>query len=170
MAAGERRVIAAIARHKPTSRNLNHTLEASAGVGERLADQVAQFGGSWAFISLFILGLTGWIIANLILSLHFGSSFDPYPFIFLNLVLSMVAALQAPIILMSQNRQADRDRAAAGLDYEINLKSELEIMALHDKLDALRVDHIVQLLTDQQDQLCQIIAIIGNYRTSRDAE
>jgi uncharacterized membrane protein len=80
-------------------------------------------------------------------------SFDPYPYVFLNLILSMVAAIQAPVILMSQNRQAARDRLAAGLDYEINLKAEIEIMALHEKLDHIRVEHLEQIARTQQEQL-----------------
>ena len=85
-------------------------------------------------------------------------AFDPYPYIFLNLIFSMVAALQAPIILMSQNRQAARDRLAAGLDYEINLKSEIEIMALHDKLDHIHVEHLEGVLREQSDQLRKLLS------------
>lgn len=85
-----------------------------------------------------------------------GPAFDPYPFIFLNLILSMVAALQAPIILMSQNRQATRDRISAGLDYEVNLKAELEIMALHEKIDALRIDRL-EALMERQGQVLDLL-------------
>jgi uncharacterized membrane protein len=87
----------------------------------------------------------------------FVGAIDPYHYIFLNLILSMLAALQAPVILMSQNRQAKRDRLAAGLDYEINLKAEIEIMALHEKLDRIRVDHLEEILSAQQEQLRQLI-------------
>ena len=100
-------------------------------VWEKLADDVARVGGSWTFIAGFSLALALWVGANLLLA---GRAFDPYPFIFLNLVLSTVAALQAPVIMMSQNRQAARDREAAEHDYRVNLRAELEIMRLHDRL------------------------------------
>lgn len=100
---------------------------------DRLADQVAAVGGSWSFIAGCLTVLIAWAIINLVLA-RSGLAFDPYPFIFLNLVLSMVAALQAPIIIMSQNRQAARDRDAAEHDYKVNLRAELEIMHLHDRL------------------------------------
>lgn len=158
----EQRVIATIARRQPASRNVNHAIEADASFGERLADRVARFGGSWTFIVIFVVGLAGWIGVNLVMFSRFGTTFDAYPFIFLNLILSMVAALQAPVILMSQNRQANRDRVSAGLDYEVNLKSELEIMTLHDKLDALRIDRLEQMLAEQQDQLRQILDSVGD--------
>lgn len=100
--------------------------------GQRLADRVAALGGSWTFISLFGAVLFLWIALNWFLLLRLNSTFDPYPYILLNLVLSMLAAIQAPVILMSQNRQAHRDRLDAEHDYEVNLKAELEIMALHE--------------------------------------
>jgi len=104
---------------------------------DQLADSVARVGGSWGFIIGFSSALVIWIISNLLLAAS-GRAFDPYPFIFLNLILSMVAALQAPVIMMSQNRQSAKDRSAAEHDYVVNLRAELEIMLLHDKLDALR--------------------------------
>jgi uncharacterized membrane protein len=134
----EQRVIATIARRQPTSRDANRVLDEEATVGARVADRVARFGGSWTFILIFVAGLAGWIGVNLELASRWGTTFDAYPFIFLNLVLSMVAALQAPVILMSQNRQANRDRVSAELDYEVNLRSELEITSLHEKIDALK--------------------------------
>lgn len=103
--------------------------------GQRLADQVVAIGGSWAFIIGFAVALAGWMGVNRLLQ---GAAFDPYPFIFLNLLLSMLAAVQAPLILMSQNRQAAKDRRAAENDYVVNLRAELEIMHLHDKLDEIR--------------------------------
>lgn len=105
---------------------------------ERLADGVAKVGGSWTFIFGFLGGLLAWMAWNLLAGK--GLSFDPYPFIFLNLMLSMLAALQAPVIMMSQNRAAARDREAARYDYLVNLRAELEIMHLHDKLDALKAE------------------------------
>ncbi len=106
----------------------------SAGLGERVADRVASFGGSWTFLGLFSGVLLAWIGSNLFLLLN---AFDPYPFILLNLVLSCLAAVQAPVIMMSQNRQSVKDRERAEHDYEINLKAELEVQLLHDKLDHL---------------------------------
>jgi len=164
----EQRVIATIARRQPAARNVNHAADARATFGERLADRVAGFGGSWTFIVLFVAGLVGWISLNLFIFKRFGDSFDAYPFIFLNLILSMVAALQAPVILMSQNRQSSRDRLSAGLDYEINLKCELEIMTLHDKLDALRIDRLEQMLEEQQAQLRRIFELVGGGELSNE--
>jgi uncharacterized membrane protein len=103
-------------------------------LGERMADRVAKVGGSWAFIISFGVVLVVWMGFNLLMR---GHGFDPFPFIFLNLMLSMLAAVQAPIIMMSQNRQAAKDRQASENDFIVNLRAELEIMHLHDKLDDL---------------------------------
>lgn len=111
--------------------------ELAANLGERLADRVARLGGSWSFILVFLTILVGWIVLNTEI-LGPRSAFDPYPYIFLNLLLSMIAALQAPVIMMSQNRQSEKDRRRAAYDYQINLKAELEIRELHAKLDQLR--------------------------------
>lgn len=135
--AGERRVIGAIAAHQPTSRDAADINDAEASFGARLSDRVAAIGGSWGFIILFTLVLLGWMLLNSEVLARWGMAFDPYPFIFLNLMLSTLAAVQAPIIMMSQNRAAAKDRKAASLDYEINLRAELEIMRLHHKIDAL---------------------------------
>jgi uncharacterized membrane protein len=126
----------------------------------RLADKVAQVGGSWAFIISFIVVLMIWVTGNVFLA---ARAFDPYPFIFLNLMLSMVAALQAPVIMMSQNRQGAIDRAAAEHDYVVNMRAELEIMLLHDKLDALRERDILartDAIAAQLKQLCDDVAIL----------
>jgi uncharacterized membrane protein len=120
--------------------------------GARLADNVAQVGGSWGFIITFGFILVAWMGWNQA-TRGAGLAFDPYPFIFLNLMLSMVAALQAPVIMMSQNRAAVRDRQAAEHDYVVNLRAELEIMLLHDKLDALREKEIVELLQRQNEAI-----------------
>jgi uncharacterized membrane protein len=133
----ERRVITTISRRQHVTRNVNRAVDARRTFGDRVADRVAGFGGSWTFILIFIGLLLAWVGLNTVAVTRFGGAFDSYPFIFLNLILSMVAALQAPIILMSQNRQAARDRIAAALDYEVNLKAELEVMALHDMIDGL---------------------------------
>ena len=111
--------------------------DAQASAGDRLADKVAAVGGSWGFIIVFALVLFGWMLLNSEVLERWGMAFDPYPFIFLNLMLSTLAAVQAPIIMMSQNRQAAKDRLTASVDYEINLRAELEIMRLHHKIDAL---------------------------------
>ncbi len=105
---------------------------------------MAEVGGSWAFIIGFMAVLLGWMLLNTGVLAHWHLVFDPYPYIFLNLMLSMLAAIQAPIIMMSQNRSSDRDRVAASHDYEVNLRAELEIMRLHEKIDLLlaRVDRL----------------------------
>lgn len=149
----ERRVVAWLAKRAQISRNVNHAFEEHRTFGDRLADRVATFGGSWTFILIFVGILLLWIALNSFILIRGPGAFDPYPYIFLNLMLSMVAALQAPIIMMSQNRQAARDRLAAGLDYEINLKAEIEIMELHEKLDQIRSTHLAELLRAQQEQL-----------------
>ncbi|MFN0175351.1 MAG: DUF1003 domain-containing protein [Saprospiraceae bacterium] len=119
--------------------------------GERVADRVAQFGGSWTFIIGFSLLLLGWIALNtFILVSH---PFDPFPYILLNLVLSSVAALQAPVILMSQNRQGAKDREHAENDYVVNLKSEIEVRHLHEKIDLMVEEQFHHLFEIQQQQL-----------------
>jgi uncharacterized membrane protein len=128
-------VIDLIADQRPSG--VGPELKNDGSAWDRLADGVARIGGSWNFIIGFSTALALWIAANLLLAAG-GRAFDPYPFIFLNLILSMVAALQAPVIMMSQNRQSAKDRQAAEHDYVVNLRAELEIMLLHDKLDELR--------------------------------
>ena len=146
----ERRVLQSAVDRKPVSQNINERLAGLQGAGDRIADAIARVGGSWTFILSFIAFLILWIGANWWL---LGQvSFDPYPFIFLNLVLSMIAALQAPVIMMSQNRQAARDRIDATHDYEVNLKAEIEIMALHEKLDELRHSQIIGM----RDEIAQL--------------
>jgi uncharacterized membrane protein len=149
----ERRVITRVAERSQVSRDVNSVFEEKQTFGDRLADRVARFGGSWTFIILFLSTLAAWTVLNSVVLAWHAEAFDPYPYIFLNLVLSMLAALQAPVILMSQNRQAARDRLAAGHDYEVNLKAELEIMGLHEKLDRIRSQHLEELLRTQQKQL-----------------
>ena len=112
----------------------NVAFERQLTLGQRLADRVAAFGGSWSFIGIFLTGMLVWMAINADQS----HPFDPYPYILLNLLLSCVAALQAPVIMMSQNRQTVRDRADAKSDYEVNLRAELQIVALHAKLDEAR--------------------------------
>jgi len=122
-------------RRASAVRDSNQLFDAHLTFGERLSDRVAAIGGSWRFIIAFGLFLVAWAALNtLVLATR---AFDPFPFIFLNLMLSMLAALQAPVIMMSQNRQAAKDRLDARLDYETNLRSESEIARLHEKVDAL---------------------------------
>jgi uncharacterized membrane protein len=138
-----------IAEKRTISRSLP-AMDDDATIGQRAADAVARFGGSWAFIGVFALVLAVWVALNSWLLLRDGHKpFDPFPYILLNLMLSMLAAIQAPVILMSQNRQGEKDRLTALHDYEVNLKAELEIMALHKKMDEFKV----QLLEMQQEQL-----------------
>lgn len=124
--------------------------------GERVSDSVARIGGSWAFIFWFSGCLLAWVGLNTFLTV-FGRAFDTYPFIFLNLILSTVAALQAPVIMMSQNRHATQDRRAAEHDYRVNLRAELEIMRLHDRL---------QLSEAQLKRIEAALAMIGATRIS----
>jgi uncharacterized membrane protein len=149
----ERRLLTQIATRRHVTRNVNHELQQEQTFGDRWADRVAGFGGSWTFIALFLGSLLAWVVLNTVVLARSNEAFDPYPYIFLNLILSMVAAVQAPVILMSQNRQAARDRIAASLDYEINLKAEIEIMALHEKLDRILIDNLEQIARAQQEQL-----------------
>lgn len=157
----ERRVLDRIAERRQISKNLNRADDEGNSFGDRMADRVAEFGGSWVFIGIFAVVLFGWIGANLVLARFQAEAFDPYPFIFLNLILSMLAAVQAPIIMMSQNRQAAKDRAAAAHDYEVNLKAELEIMELHDKLDGVRQSQLTSLLQQQGRQIEMIEAFLA---------
>jgi len=132
----EQRVLRRVASGTFTGSDADETAQAHATRGEKLADRVAAVGGSWGFIIAFAVVLFGWMILNSRLLEFIGlSPFDGYPFIFLNLVLSMLAAVQAPIILMSQNRQAAKDRITARHDYEVNLRTQLEILRLSRKLD-----------------------------------
>ena len=142
-----------IAGRKHIARNLAREPVAEASLGQRAADGVANFGGSWTFVGLFAATMLLWVGANAVLMIARGSTFDPYPYILLNLFLSMLAAIQAPIILMSQNRQSEKDRVTAEHDYEVNLKAELEIMLLHDKIDGLREQQWQELLAMQAEQL-----------------
>ena len=139
----EREVLLHSREGRILSEDRNIAYQSKQVTGERVADAIARIGGSWAFIIGFLGFLLAWTVVNTILLSK--DAFDPYPFIFLNLVLSMLAALQAPIIMMSQNRQAARDRFEASKDYEVNLKAEIELMALHHKIDTHFLDEIAAL-------------------------
>lgn len=138
------RILHSIRNRVPIARDISAEIEQRSTFGERLSDRVAKVGGSWAFVSGFCVVLAIWACLNLII-LPKALRFDPYPFIFLNLLLSMLAAIQAPIIMMSQNRQSAIDRIESRHDFEVNLKAELEIMALHEKLERLHQEHGEQL-------------------------
>jgi len=135
------------------AKNIAREFDQKATRGQRAADAVATFGGSWIFLLLFAAIMLMWVVLNSLILVRYQKTFDPYPYILLNLFLSMLAAVQAPIILMSQNRHAERDRINAEHDYEVNLKAELEIMLLHDKLDLLREGQWGELLELQKQQL-----------------
>jgi uncharacterized membrane protein len=149
----EKKVARHLAERSHISRNVAQDFAEQLTFGQRLADKVAAFGGSWTFISIFAVVLVIWVLLNSFVLITYRESFDPYPYILLNLFLSMLAAIQAPIILMSQNRQAYKDRLSAEHDYEVNLKAELEIMALHEKIDLLREKQWSELISIQQEQL-----------------
>jgi uncharacterized membrane protein len=144
--ARERSIIEKVAKRVAISRDVSAEHERDLGFGSRLADQVAAFGGSWTFIAIFTLAIAIWVILNSAILARGNLAFDPYPYILLNLFLSMVAAVQAPVIMMSQNRQAARDRLQATHDYEVNLKAEIEIMALHEKLDEIRANDLAKAI------------------------
>ena len=142
----EYELIKSMQRHELITRNIDNTLDQGWTFGQRLADKIATFGGSWSFLICFAIFITLWITVNTVVIVARPS--DPYPFILLNLILSCVAAIQAPVIMMSQNRQETKDRLRSENDYQINLKAELEIQHLHEKLD--------HLLIHQWDKLAQI--------------
>jgi uncharacterized membrane protein len=145
----ERNVIHRFIHRLPVARDTEAQYAAQMTLGERVADRVAAFGGSWTFIGLFVVTMIVWMWMNS----RSAVPFDPFPFILLNLVLSCLAALQAPVIMMSQNRQAAKDRLDAKDDYEVNLKAEMEIVSLHMKLDELREKQWTALIELQQRQI-----------------
>lgn len=154
--------------------NMDFNMEKPASFGERWADRIADFGGSWKFIGIFVTVMVLWMVTNVVFLR--GKGFDPYPFILLNLVLSCLAALQAPIIMMSQNRQEDKDRAHAEYDFRVNVKAEAEIQSLHEKMDHLllyqhrNVDELFQMQLDMMQMMQQRIDALtqaqnGNKKT-----
>jgi uncharacterized membrane protein len=155
----KRQVLRHVSDRTVISRDLTRERSGQDSLGHWLADRVAAFGGSWTFISVFVLILIAWTLTNTYVLVT--GAFDPYPFIFLNLLLSMMAALQAPIIMMSQNRQSAKDRAAAQHAFEVNLKAELEIMALHEKVDHLQSQLLLRLL-EKQEELQKMVIDIKN--------
>jgi uncharacterized membrane protein len=140
-----------IAEQESIINNLLHPPQEILTPGQKISDRVAHFGGSWKFIIIFMVVLVGWIIYNV--TLPAPERFDPYPFILMNLVLSCVAALQAPVIMMSQNRQEEKDRKRSENDYLINMKAEVEIRSLHQKIDLLVQQQIATLYKTQEEQM-----------------
>jgi uncharacterized membrane protein len=163
----EKKVVRHLAERIHISRNVSQDFSEQQTFGQRLADKVAAFGGSWTFISIFAVVLIIWVLLNSFVLITYNETFDPYPYILLNLFLSMLAAIQAPIILMSQNRQAYKDRLSAEHDYEVNLKAELEIMALHEKIDLLREKQWSELISMQQKQLRLLSQLIEDLKKNQ---
>lgn len=146
----DQQVLDSMKSQETVARNMNEQYAETVTFGERTADKMAEFGGSWKFIIIFVAVMLAWIVANSIAALM--HPFDPYPYILLNLVLSCLASIQAPIIMMSQNRQETKDRLRADSDYMTNLKAELEIRQLHMKMDQLLTHQWQRLLEIQQIQ------------------
>jgi uncharacterized membrane protein len=147
----EQEVVQSLADHETLAENIEAEFEVQRTLGERLSDHLASFGGSWTFILIFFFVLLVWMVFNLIIIEQ--DRFDPYPFILLNLVLSCLAAIQAPIIMMSQKRQESKDRLRSENDYRVNLKAELEIRHLHEKIDHILTRQWERLAEIQQIQL-----------------
>jgi uncharacterized membrane protein len=163
LAVSERKALERAIGRRTIAEHPDRRLDENVTLGERVSDRVARLGGSWTFIGLFCLFLLVWAAINLLAP---RVAFDPYPFIFLNLLLSTLAALQAPIIMMSQNRQAAVDRQMAVHDYEVNLKAEIEIMALHEKMDALRTEQLAELLRQQREQIDLLARLLAQTAAS----
>lgn len=149
------------------SRNIAKDFSEQLTFGQRMADKAATFGGSWIFITLFAVVMVIWVFINSFVLIKLDKAFDPYPYILLNLFLSMLAAIQAPIILMAQNRQASKDRLHAEHDYEVNLKSELEIMTLHEKVDLLRGKQWTELISIHHEQLRLLSQLIEDVKKNQ---
>lgn len=157
----EKQVIQSVSKNTMISTEVEED-EKEITFGQKLADKVAEFGGSWGFIIFFMTFLVAWISLNVFWLSNHG--FDPYPFILLNLILSCIAAIQAPVIMMSQNRQEEKDRERAKKDYKINLKSELEIRELHEKIDHLIIHYQQDLLEIQKTQIDLLENILHNVK------
>jgi uncharacterized membrane protein len=157
----EREVVQVVRDEALLASNTNAEFESRLTFGQRLADRVAHFGGSWAFICTFGVILVVWIAVNTVLA--FRRPFDPYPFILLNLILSCIAALQAPVIMMSQNRQESKDRLRAENDYQVNLKAELEVRLLTERIDHLIKHQWMRLLEIQEIQV-ELMEELGRRR------
>ena len=163
-------VIDALTHNKILSENIEPDLEEKLTTGQRLADRIAEFGGSWKFIITFFSLLAVWMAVNIFILVN--KPFDPFPFILLNLILSCLASIQAPVIMMSQNRQEQKDRSRGEHDYKINLKAELEIKLLHEKIDHLivhqnkRLIEIQEIQTDYLEEILQETKSQGKPRSA----
>jgi uncharacterized membrane protein len=164
LSALEKNVLDSLKKHRTISGNINSTYDKKLTMGERMADHIASFGGSWRFISAFGAFIVAWIILNAFFLAQ--KPIDPFPFILLNLMLSCLAAIQAPIIMMSQNRQESRDRLRSEYDYAIDLKAELEIQHMNEKIDHLLQKQWQRLLEIQQIQMDLMAEIVGKKRVS----
>jgi uncharacterized membrane protein len=164
----ERRVVKHFIERASVSRNTNREFEDDRTIGQRVADRVAAFGGSWTFIIIFAAVLLSWVALNSYVLARHGDAFDPFPYILLNLFLSMLAAIQAPVIMMSQNRQAAKDRLDAAHDYEVNLKAELEILSLHEKMDEFREGKWEELVRLQQEQIRMLESLLEGRSNDRE--
>ncbi|KAA2245618.1 DUF1003 domain-containing protein [Chitinophaga agrisoli] len=177
----EKTVMEKMRDHETLTDKLEESAEATPlSTGQRLADKIADFGGSWTFIIIFMVFILLWMALNVFWLINKG--FDPYPFILLNLILSCIASLQAPLIMMSQNRQEEKDRQRAKNDYMINLKSELEVRILHEKMDHLimrQQQDVLELQQTQVEMLNEITHAIsrlyskngdGNHKHTNDAK
>ena len=164
LAAIDKDIMDAVRNNSILSENLQDGIDTAVTLGQRMADKIASFGGSWTFIIAFFSFLTLWIVANIWLLA--SNTIDPYPFILLNLMLSCIAAIQAPIIMMSQNRQGHKDRQRAKLDYKINLKSELEIQLLNEKIDHLLVHQNKKMLEVQEVQMDYLEDLMKELKTA----
>lgn len=157
----EREVVNSLREHETLAKDVDTEFEEEWSFGERLADHIATFGGSWTFLICFAFFLAVWIGINSYVLL--SRPFDPYPYIFLNLLLSCLAAIQAPVIMMSQNRQEAKDRVRSQHDYQVNLKAELEIRHLHEKIDHL-LSHQWERLAQMQEIQLELLAEISKKR------
>lgn len=161
----DRDVMSALNNNAVLSENIEDSIDENLTIGQKMADRIASFGGSWTFITAFFVFILAWISINIWLLT--ARPFDPYPFILLNLILSCIASIQAPIIMMSQNRQEQKDRQRAEHDYKINLKAELEIKLLSEKIDHMIVNQNNKLLEIQEIQTDYLEDLMNEIRDKR---
>lgn len=147
-------VYKSVQEHELLAKNTDREFEKNQTFGDRMADKIASFGGSWKFIGIFSFILFVWMVGNT--SVIMSKPLDPFPYIFLNLILSCLAAIQAPVIMMSQNRQQERDQLRGDNDYKVNMKAEIEVRAINEKVDKLLNDQWKHLLEIQQMQMDMI--------------
>jgi uncharacterized membrane protein len=160
----EKSVVESLKNQDLISSNVQVEFQEKLTLGQRVADRIASFGGSWPFLISFFIFLVIWIIINIV---NLGRPFDPYPFILLNLILSCLASVQAPIIMMSQNRQASKDRVRSDHEYQVNLKAELEVRHLHEKMDHLLTQQWQRLVEIQQVQIEMLEEVTGKGRSRK---